>query len=95
MSFLDTLKTIAHWVYGLRAAVGSVRDYLNPVELVRVVLPALLHGGGVYAVLSAMIGSAQTIFTPAFAGAAVALLTALVQVARLLEHGTFDPNTVA
>jgi hypothetical protein len=84
--FLNAPMTIAHWIYGLRAAAGSVRDYLNPVELVRVVLPALLHGGGTYAVLTALLDSASAVFAPAYVGAAVAVLTALVQIARLLDH---------
>ena len=90
---LDILKTIAHWIYGLRAAAGAIRDYLNPVELVRVVLPAILHGGGIYGVLTALLGSAGAIFTPAYVGAAVAVLTALVQIARLLDHGT-NPSSL-
>jgi hypothetical protein len=88
---LTIIKTIAHWVYGLKAASGAVENYLNPVELARVVLPALLHGGGVYAVLTSLLNSASTVFAAPYAAIAVSVLTALVQVARLLGHGT-DPK---
>lgn len=85
--FLSALKTIAGWLYGLKAASGSLRDYLNPVELARVVFPALLHGGGVYAVLTALLDSSSTIFAAPYAALAVSILTALVQVARFLGQG--------
>jgi hypothetical protein len=88
---IAVVKTIVHWIYGLRPANGSLRDYLNVAELVRVVLPALLHGGGVHAVLAALQDSAGVIFAAPYVSAAVAVLTALVQVARLLDHGAAAP----
>jgi hypothetical protein len=87
---LTVLKTIANWIYGLRSTAGSINGYLNPVELLRVVVPALLHGGGVYEVLTAILGSASTIFVAQYAGVAVAVITALVQIVRLFNHGD-DP----
>jgi hypothetical protein len=89
---LDALKTVASWLYGLTASDGSLRNYINPAELVRVVLPALLHGGGVYAILTAILGSAGTIFSASSLGVAVAVLTALVQVVRMFEQGEPAPT---
>jgi hypothetical protein len=89
---MSTLKQIIHWVYGIVPAVGSISGLLNPIELLRVLVPALLHGGGILVILQAIIGSASTIFAAPYAAGTVALLTAIVQVARLLPHGATPVN---
>jgi hypothetical protein len=84
---LTVLKTIANWIYGLRAAAGSLNGYLNLVELARVVASAAMNGGGIYAILTSVIASASTIFAAPYVAVAVAVLTAAVQAYRLLGHG--------
>jgi hypothetical protein len=88
---VSTLKQIINWIYGLSPAMSSIAGFLNPVELLRVVIPALLHGGGILVILQAVIGSASTIFSAPYAAGAVALMTAIVQIARLLPHGAPTP----
>ena len=86
-----TIADFLNLIYGLQAAAGSLKNYLSVTELLRVVLPALLHGG-LTAVLSAIVANASTIFVdPTVAGVVVALITAIVQVARLLGHGDIAP----
>ena len=86
-----TIADFLNLIYGLKAAAGSLKGYINTSELARVVLPALLHGG-IIGVLMAIVANASTIFVdPTVAGVVVALVTAIVQVARLLGHGDIAP----
>ena len=43
----QVLKQIVNWVYGINPALDSLAGYLNPVELLRVVLTMSGHAHGV------------------------------------------------
>lgn len=87
MTLGQALKAVVGWLYGLAPAIDSIKGYLNLVELARVVAGALTAGGGVLAVLSAIGADAAGIFAGPYAPAAAAVIGAVIQVARLLNHG--------
>ena len=90
---LARLKALLAYIYGVRDVAGSLKGYLNAAELVRVAVPVVLHGGGAFGVLTAVIGSAPAIFAAPYVSIAVAVLTAVVQVVRQLGKG--EPNPTA
>ncbi|MGE3820973.1 MAG: hypothetical protein AB7I30_16295 [Isosphaeraceae bacterium] len=73
----------------LAEAPRSLRNHLNTEELIRVVLAALSTGGGIFGILLAIVATAGSIFpSPADAGLAAAVLTAIIETRRRLGHGT-------
>ncbi len=83
------LKKLIHFLYGLYAATGSLRGYLNLHELLRVVSAAVTAGGGVLGILSAVAADASGIFAGPYVAIASAVIAAIVQVVRFLHQG--DP----
>jgi uncharacterized membrane protein YuzA (DUF378 family) len=87
----DKLKAILAYIYGAGSVADSLKGYLNVSELVKVALPVILHGGGTFAVLTTILGSADAIFAAPYAAIGVAVLTAIVQVLRQLGKGEPTP----
>lgn len=77
----------------LGPAVGSIKGHLNIEELLKTLVTAVLAGGGILGVLTALIPVIGVI-VPNAADAALAtgVLTVIVDVVRRLQHGTAPPT---
>jgi hypothetical protein len=70
------------------AVPGAIKDHLNSEELLRVSVAALTAGGGVFAVLQALVLHAGEVFpAPADAALATAVLTLILEARRRLAQG--------
>lgn len=73
----------------LAEAPHSLRNHLNIDELSRVLLAAFWAGGGIFGLLELVVAQVGGIFpSPADAGFAAAVLTALLEAWRRLSHGS-------
>jgi hypothetical protein len=74
------------------AAPGTLKNHLNADELARVTVSALAAGGGIFAVLEAIVLHAGTIFpAPTDAALAGVALTLILEALRRLGHGDEPP----
>jgi hypothetical protein len=70
------------------AVPGAIKNHLNSEELVRISVAALSAGGGVFAVLQALLVHAGEVFpAPADAALATAILTLILEARRRLAQG--------
>jgi hypothetical protein len=67
---------------------GALKDHLNTTELARIIITSLTAGGGILALLQALIMNVGTIFpAPTDAALAAVILTFLLDSLRRLGHG--------
>ena len=73
---------------------GAIRGHLNALELIRVVVTALVAGGGVAGVLQALLAAVGTVFIgPGDAAVATTVITLVLEVVRRLGHGQPVPTS--
>jgi hypothetical protein len=91
MSFRNALKSIRDF---LGPAANSLKNHLNARELIRVVVTALVAGGGVAGVLQALLAAVGTVFIgPGDAAVATTVITLVLEVVRRLDHGQPVPTS--
>lgn len=74
-------------------APGAIQKHLNVEELTRIVIASVTAGGGLFAILQAVMLHTGTIFpSPPDAALAAAVLTTIVEVHRRLGHGEAPPT---
>lgn len=71
----------------LGSAPNAVRDHLNVNELVRIVVAAVMAGGGAYEAFVALAGSIPSWVAPGDVGLATGVLLTLTEVWRRLRQG--------
>jgi hypothetical protein len=75
-------------------APGALQDHLNSVELSRITITALATGGGILALLEAILLNVGTIFpAPADAAVAAVFVALIIEAFRRLGHG-LEPVSV-
>lgn len=94
MTSLENLK--AYLKSMIKSSPSSIRGYVNTSELTRVLFFALAAGGSTSVILSGLNESLQTILVqPADFAVGSAILVAIIEILRRIQHGRELPPTVS